>query len=223
MLFPFLTVFIIFLLFLAFRYHKLSKLQEEKNENFWERERNAAATVKPEIDKNELLIIPLAEFPLGRIPDAKVQELELSLTEAARLPMKNLSNKTNTELKEEYGSNHLAKMQQYGENYNEFMIILRDYCSYLITLERYDLAIPFLEFAAKTNCDISQIYKSLGDCYYHCNKIDYIEHLIRHVKSLHLVLENSILTHLNSLQDGHPMEDFQTTEQTTSDSKEDAL
>lgn len=201
MLFPFLTVFILIVLFLAYRYRSIDKNLREETETFWTRERNANATLAVDISNLPYLKVPLEQFPIGTNQSPDILALEAKIKEAAQLPMLNLSRMSNTDLKETYGVSNLARMQEIGENYNRFSILLKDYAAALTGLEQYQNALPVLEYAAGTKCDISQIYKLLGDCYARCNQAHKIPWLMEQVKELHLVLESSILAHLSELSE----------------------
>lgn len=210
MLFPFLAVFIVLALFLAYRYRLGNKQQQAETDSFWERERRADATLAKDISHLEYLSVPLEQFPIGQNRDEAICALEDRIQNDACLPMLNLTNMSNTDLKEAYGVPNLSHMQEVGENYNRFSILLKDYAAALIALGQYQNALPVLEYAAGTKSDISQIYKMLGDCYANCHQAHKIPYLMDQVRGMHLILESSILSHLQNRYDAAdtPNEDF---------------
>ncbi|MBR1571421.1 MAG: hypothetical protein IJ655_01625 [Lachnospiraceae bacterium] len=201
MAFPFLALFLGFVIFLAIRYRQTDAHVQKMQDDFWEREANANASPKINLDNLTYITIPLDKFPLGFSEDPNIQEMEHKLHELSSHRMLNLTGKTNTELKETYGVANLDTVAAYGDDYDKLTVLLKDYATALINNDMLNEAVAVLEFGVGIKTDVSQNYILLGDCYKSLGKISKISYLKDHVENLNLVLGPSIINHLNELLD----------------------
>lgn len=164
---PILTLMFIFVLFLAFRYRSTSRKMTESEDAFYRREIEANSTVRTDIDLNSLdyLTIPMDKFP----SDSKGNmEMSKALDELNALKDKrilNLTKMSNTDLKLEYGRNHLDEMQAIGENYVQLSILIVTIAEILYEAGEYNDAARILEYGIATKTDINKNYMLLADCY----------------------------------------------------------
>ena len=198
--FPFLTIFLIFLIWLALRYHKLNRIQEEKETSFWEREMLANTTPAKDISNLSYITIPIDKFPLNFSSNPEVLEIENNLVELSTHKLLNLTGKTNTELKETYGVPNFETMSKIGEDFDTMTTLLNKYALALIEEEKIDDAINVLEFAVGVGTDVSQSYNLLADCYSKKDNKNKLDYLITNVENSNLVLKDSVLNHIRPLK-----------------------
>ncbi len=203
MLFPCLTIFMIFIIALAIRYRQINKKQAELRDGFWEREARANEAPAVDLDSLQYIQIPLERFPLGAFSDADIAKKEARLRELSGKRILNLTGKTNTELKERYGVSNLTAVQEYGDNFDELTVLLKEYGEILMARECITDAVSVFEFAASLGTDVSQNYILLGQCYEILGQYDKISYLMDQVSSMSLMLGQSILRHLQEILDRH--------------------
>ena len=190
--FPILAIFIIFVIFLSVRYSQTNKAIQEKEEKFWSREEEAEHTPAKDLSTLTYISVPINDFPFGEVDSEEAAIIEDSLREISEKKMLNLSGKTNTDLKLEYGTANFETMQEIGENFDSLLLLLCDYAKVLIEAGRYPDAITVLEFGGRIGSDISSNYTLLGDCYEFLNQPAKIEALIETVNNMGLLLGRSI-------------------------------
>ncbi|MBQ9391537.1 MAG: hypothetical protein IJU02_05045 [Lachnospiraceae bacterium] len=210
MLFPILGIVLIGMIALALRYRYLNKKIDNDNDAFYERERRANSTPTKDISSLKYLDIPIDKFPIGEIDDSGLKEIEEKLVALSKKEILNLTGKTNTDLKEEYGVVNFEKMQQVGENFNDLTVVLIDYANALININRYDDAIKVLEYGIAIKTDISKNYTLLGDCYKEKGQSRKIRVLRDQAEHYEGIMKDSILRHLDELLATFDnLEDFQ--------------
>ena len=202
--FPILTIILVLLILLAFRYRNLSKKTDDSREAFWQRESEANMTVRRDIDMDALpyIKVPLSKFPSDLTDDDKYMEIIGKIRALSDTRMLNLNGKTNTDIKLEYGRNHLEEMQKVGENFSELTVLIANLGEYLFSIHRYDDAVTVLEFGISIGTDISKNFTVLGDCYANTGKLNKVPDLIEKVQGSKMVMESAILKHLNTLLPG---------------------
>ena len=199
MLFPILGVVLVGMIALALRYRQLNKKMDKDTEDFYERERKANSTPKKDISNIEYLKIPMEKFPIGQIDDPDITVIEDKLIALSEKDILNLTSKTNTDLKEEYGVPNFDKMQEVGENFNDLTVTLVDYGSELMLRNMTDEAITVLEYGIVIGTDVSKNYTLLADCYKAKNQPRRISTLRQQAESYEGMMRNSILRHLDGL------------------------
>ena len=196
---PLLGLVLLLCVLLGIIYRKSNKSIDESEENFWDRERAANTTIRRDITDLPYITIPLDKFPLDFEAGSDGALLIKDLKNLSEKKILNLTDKTNTDLKLEYGLNNLETMQEIGENYNRLTIIIRDLASLLIEQNRIDEAVRILEYGVSIKSDISANYTMLGDCYMKQGQERKIQTLIEQVNLLNLFMGPTIIKHLESL------------------------
>lgn len=198
--FPILTVFLIFLV-TTFAYRaNLEKKRREREAQFWAREEEAKTAPNRDLTDISYIKIPLDSFPIGLVDTDEAMLIEDELTSLSALPILNLSDMTNTDIRLAYGADNFDYMKSVGENFDRLEVLLCDYAKLLIENSRHAEAIPVLEFAVKENTTISSSFMLLGECYDETGRPDDIERLIAAVEARDLVMKASILDYLNGLR-----------------------
>ncbi len=166
MKFPFLASFILLCIFVNISMRRVSRKTEEREANFWEREREANNVRKKSLDSLEYIHIPFDFLPFGTAGDNE----SLAACEEELMALKdekivNLTGITNTDLKLEYGTANITPLTQYDQNYTALVCSLQKWGQQLYDLGRYEDAAKVLEFAVKTRTDITATYRTLIDLY----------------------------------------------------------
>ncbi len=199
MIFPVLGIVLVGMILLAVRYRYLNKKNDTDMADFFTREQQANSVPAKDLSNLPYITINLGKFPLEFINDSEVQELENKLKELSNKKILNLTQKTNTDLKEEYGLPNLQAMQEIGENFNELTILLVDYAEQFFTRNMYNEAITILEFGVVIKSDVSKNYTLLADCYKELGQYRRIQTLKEQVEANPGmdVMKGTVLRYLN--------------------------
>lgn len=190
----FTIVIIILLIILTYQIRKTNKAQEEVEEQFWARERQANATRRKDISNLDYITIPDGLFPLNIGSDT-----EKKLSELSGKKMLNLTGMTNTDLKLEYGMQNLDELSSYDDNFSEFIRLTPDYARELIDNNQINDAQKILEFAVNHLADSRAIFKILASIYAENNQTDKITSLISVAEQIDSLSKNVILEDLKKL------------------------
>lgn len=165
---------------------------QRKNEEFWERERRANSTRKKDIEHLSYLVIPNDLPSLESSPalkDILANNSTLSrdyerITTLRDKKILNLTGKSNTDLKLEYGVANLTVLTEYDDNYTLLSRSLARLGHGLMEQGDYEDAIQFLEYDIKTGTDIRSVYEDLCDYYVNNNKSHKISWLRQYAEIL---------------------------------------
>ncbi len=196
--FPILPFFLIFLVVIAVRLKALDANQKKQEEDFWAKERQANITPAKDISNLRYITIPMEKFPLNFSDDEKVLEIENELKELSTHKLLNLTGKSNTDLKLEYGVPNLELMSQIGDDFDRVCVLLNSYAKELYAVGRIDDVITVLEFAVGVGSDISESYTLLASCYEEYGMEQKIGFLRQTVQKSNLLLKNAILSKIES-------------------------
>lgn len=200
MIFPVLAVVLVGMIALALRYRYLNKKSDNDMTDFFTREQIANSTPKKDISNLPYITINMDKFPTKIITDNEVIEIENHLEELSKKKILNLTQMTNTELKEKYGLPNFEEMQKIGENFNDLTVTLVDYASEFILRGLHEEAIKILEFGVVIKSDISKNYTLLADCYNEKGNIRQIQVLKEQVEQFNgmTLLKGSVIRHLDN-------------------------
>ncbi len=200
MIFPFFTAFLLFVIILALRYRQLYKRMEEKDKSFWNRENEANRHVVYDLTNLEYITIPLDKFPLDFSDDSRLKSIKSTLTDLSEKNILNITGKTNTDLKLEYGANNFDKIVDAGDNFDTLVITLNSYSDFLIENELFNQAIEVLEYAVSIGTDTSSTFTRLASLYLGQNDQPKIDSLIATVEERsNLPLKATILKTIGEL------------------------
>lgn len=184
---------------------RVSRKAENKEENFWERERESNNVRKKSLDTLEYIHIPVDLLPFGTSDgDAILEDCENSLMALKDEKIVNFTGIPNTDLKLEYGTANITLLTEYDQNYTTLVVTLQKWGQQLYDLGRFEDATKVLEFSLKTRSDISGTYRLLVDLYK--TKLGLTESEIQHkleamlpiAKELNSLSKNQILNMINS-------------------------
>lgn len=184
---------------------RVSRKAENKEENFWERERESNNVRKKSLDTLEYIHIPFDLLPFGTSDgDVILKDCENSLMALKDEKIVNFTGIPNTDLKLEYGTANITLLTEYDQNYTTLVVTLQKWGQQLYDLGRFEDATKVLEFSLKTRSDISGTYRLLVDLYK--TKLGLTESEIQHkleamlpiAKELNSLSKNQILNMINS-------------------------
>lgn len=192
---PFIFVaFLLFLFVLNMRYRKTNRQQQETEDAFWERERLANATRKQDISNLPYITIPKEIIP-SNLPTDSVKALE-SLSQQQIL---NLTGKTNTDLKLEYGVANLEFLSACDERFIDLVNALLDCSKDLLDANRSNEAKQLLEYAVSIQADAKPLYLRLAKLYLEEGNPSAIDNLIASANELNSLSKDGIVADLKSL------------------------
>ena len=184
---------------IAVRIRSLRQKEAAVKEDFWKRERDANLAANRDISNLSYITIPLDKLPF----DSCTSSIELDnvnrIRDLSNKKLLNLNQKTNTQLKEEYGPRNLSALTEIGENFVQLEEAL--YCLGKARYEEgdYEHALSFLEYAASIKSGMNKNYTLLGDCYHALGQDRKIEHILEMLPLLNLTMEDQVREHLNEL------------------------
>ena len=200
-------LFILFLIFVAwFAYErtKSSRIDKQRKDAFWQRENDANNTRKKNLDLLTYVVIPDSILLPQLSPDIPVDEPELArcndiLKSLQDKRILNLTGKTTTDLKCEYGPANLDKLDEYDMNFTLFTKTIYAYGEQLHKLGFDEEAMTVLRFGIDSLSDISGNYKLLATLYVKYNQPEKVEELKEIAGSLDSLMKNTILRSLDEI------------------------
>lgn len=138
----FFIIFVIFIIIFNYAQRKSTGRQEEVEEQFWKREREANLTRKQDISQ-----LPYIYLPGTLISGNLRSEAEDKLLALDGRPMIDLTEYTNTDLKLKYGAANLNILNQYETDYIQMYEQLPIYIQELIDAGKSEEASMLLQFA----------------------------------------------------------------------------
>lgn len=200
-IFPVLTFVLIVIAFLFFFIKYSNAKIEQKEEQFWQREKEAKLTPPVDLDSLAYINIPIDKFYFGSIDSPEVEAMEEEITEISKKPLLNLTGKTNTELSETYGAQNLETMKEIGDDFDKLTMVLVKYATALYEAGLITEAISVLEYGVLVKSDVSTTYTLLADCYARLGQKRRIQTLKEQVMPLGLLMGPVIIKHLDELME----------------------
>ena len=138
--------------------------------------------------------LPVLENPRETIATHQEHIKELSNLEIA-----NFSDKTNTDLKLEYGAPNLDYLTQLDQNYSDLLKTLYEWGNDLYSENLVTEATSVLEYGISLKTDIIKHYTLLAEIYKSENAIRKIETLLTFADSLNCLTASAIKRSLNEI------------------------
>ncbi|MBR5127953.1 MAG: hypothetical protein IKU69_05945 [Roseburia sp.] len=198
-----LGLFIAFFAVISFYRKRHDRLQQETDDNFWEREQQANFVRRKDISGLPYISIPFDSFSIGAFSDTQLSELETTLDSFREKKILNLTGQSNTDLKLLYGPANLTALTEYDQNFTDMLQSFTKYVNRLIELNHLEAAIPILEFCIETGSDISVHYTILADYYSKNGSTHKIDELREKASALNSLTKTSILQKLDAIASSH--------------------
>lgn len=191
------TSFLIFSIVFFFALKRTNRIEAERENEFWERERRANFTRRKSLDGLNYITIP--EALLHMKPAAATEALNTTikdLNDLSEYQIVNLTGYTNTDLKLEYGTANITILTEFDLHYTNLVTLLQKLAQQLHECGNDALAISTLEFAVSTGTDVSKSYYLLADLYTEAGTPEKITALIDSARSINSLLKDSIVQKL---------------------------
>lgn len=193
-------MFVLFLVWLNLKRAQTEKKEREAQEAFWRREEEANATRRKDISMLPYIRIPLEQLPLGIRPeDEELCRYEAQIKELAQMKILNLSGKTNTDLKADYGAANLTILSDCDQRFTDLIRLMQQWGQRLYDLFLTGEAALVLSQSVAWGSDIKNSYLLLCRIYKEKQDTDAIARLIGQAENLDSPRKDAILESLKEL------------------------
>jgi tetratricopeptide (TPR) repeat protein len=199
---PFPSLFVCFLIFIAWMHyekHKATKKEQQESEKFWQREEEANHSKNKDISHLPMLEPDSARIPMPQTDDENVCYYQKRVSNTVTLPMMNLSQYTNTDLKLAYGVGNFKTLSDYDENFNLFLMDLSNLAKAYRTCGLLDEAATVYCLCLEYGSDKATDYQALAGIYKELGKTDKLRDLIRRIQDSEHPRRESIAAALEKL------------------------
>lgn len=201
--------FIILVIILQLVIRKNTRKQEQREHDYYERERRANLVRRQDISKLDYISLPDDIFLLDKSSSGdflslyennpSIRESYSSLLKLKDSLILNLNGISNTDLKLKYGVANLTQLTEYDDNYTDLIKSLANLGHALIEAGQTEYAKIFLEYAISIGSDIRSNYADLAVIYISENNHDKINSLIDTVSDMDSINRDIILEQLNDM------------------------
>ncbi len=198
--YPIFACFVIFLIWLSYEIKKANKKSDALSKDFWNREQEANAVRKQNLDLIKYITIPYDTFPINKYSDTELNAIEQELLSLKEKRILNMTGLTNTDIKLKYGPANLTTIGEYDDNFVLMAKLINSYGNRIHELGYDDDAITVLEFGIISLTDISVNYKLLAELYANKNEADKINQLIETASKLDSLLKKTIISSLEDIK-----------------------
>lgn len=198
---PVLTILIlIFAVWFRHELRKNSKKAESSIDEFWNKEREANLTRRKDISALDYLTISVSSLPMDDHEDDTLNSYRDTIRNMEGKKALNLSGKTNTELKLEYGVANLKQLMEYDNNFITFVGMLHKWADRLYTKGYLEEAKDVLEYGVACATDVTKSYRLLAEIYCKKHAIDQIDRLIEIIPNTKIVDKEKLIDELNAIK-----------------------
>lgn len=203
--YPIFGLFLIFVLWQAYERNKADKQNKKASDDFWQRETDANSIRKQSLDNEDYITINenllINNLWQNHPEDEDLIAYSNTLSQLMDKRILNLTGKTTTDLKFQYGVANLNEVTSYDDNYTLMVKTIADYGTKLMELGNTSAAITVFEFGIDSLTDISTNYKHLASLYVSNGKKEKINHLLETADKLDSMMKSSIIKDLKQIQD----------------------
>lgn len=178
----FLLFVILFAFWIKYEINKNSKIEDNANADFLERERQSNFTRKADISNLSYISIPLNELPFMGLhkevtpsykPSSEIDKLttdeiiacENNVIALSSKKILNLGDLSNTDIKMKYGVANLQILIQYDENFSKLSRTLAKWGKLLYDAGETKAAEKVLSYAVNCKSDIEDVFITLAKIY----------------------------------------------------------
>ena len=192
---------IIFILWLQYEIRKRKKTSQKSLELFWQKEHASNSTRRKDISGLDYLCVTLDQLPLEDHEDDTVNSYRDTVIKLSERKMINLSGRTNTELKFEYGVANFNLLSSYDNNYTAFVSMLQKWASRLKDRGSLSEAQKVLEFSIFTcHTDVTGAYRILAEIYHNQNNSEKINTIIESLQNTKIKDKEQLIEELKSTE-----------------------
>lgn len=180
--------------------NRTGKSEDNLSKEFWNKERMANDVRKKDISTLSYIHIPLEQLPFQETSDPDLQEYQDTIRNLADKKILNLNGISNTDLKLQYGPANFDLLTEYDANYTTLIRTLSNWGQYLYTKDQINDSRIILEYGITCNTDIKNNFVLLAKIYKRNMENDKITNLIKRAESLNTLMQSSIISSLQSIQ-----------------------
>ena len=165
---PFPTLFVCFLIFIAWLHYekrKSSRLEEKKSAEFWQREDAANRSRNKDISDLPMFKPDPAKIPTPESNDENVCYYQNLLQKQMQVPMMDLSEYTNSDLKLAYGVGNFKTLSEFDTNFNDLLKNLSNLAKAYRKAGLTKEAIAVYRYYLDCSVPTTTIYRALGQIY----------------------------------------------------------
>lgn len=195
-----LVIFALFCGWSCYEAKKHTRLEQKKEDEFWEREREANSVRRKPIDHLDYIKIP-KELPVDLLKDNIEMPNILKTVESLRNDkILNLTGYSNTDLKLEYGAPNLTELSRYDSNFTALVTTFQKWADLLLNEDYEKEAVGLMEYIVSIGGDIGKTYRLLGKYYLRNSMDDKFDELIKSADSLRSLNKPYILQSVKDLK-----------------------
>lgn len=195
-----LVIFALFCGWSCYEAKKHTRLEQKKEDEFWEREREANSVRRKPIDHLDYIKIP-KELPVDLLKDNIEMPNILKTVESLRNDkILNLTGYSNTDLKLEYGAPNLSELSRYDSNFTALVTTFQKWADLLLNEDYEKEAVGLMEYIVSIGGDIGKTYRLLGKYYLKNSMEDKFDELIKSADSLRSLNKPYILQSVKDLK-----------------------
>lgn len=188
----------IFIAVVSYKRFKANRENQNAEERFWQRERDANNTRKQDISQLDYVDFSGVTLPFAQFEDTLLKECEQQVLNLKDKKVLNLTGISNTDLKMTYGAANLPLLTQYDQNFTLLVRTLNTWGKRLQELSHSQEAICVLAFAVSIGSDIKATWNLLAELYASNNDLSRIEDLKASAVKLNSLMKEPILSMLDS-------------------------
>ncbi|MCD7826568.1 MAG: hypothetical protein LUH14_11515 [Clostridiaceae bacterium] len=192
----FLICIIVFVIWFRVKLKRADSAKKPERDAFWEREEKANFIRKQDISQLDYLTVSPDALPFGTPVDEQEEALQTNTKKCISRKMLNLTQYSNTDLKEKYGAANLDELTVYDQNFVSFIRSLCSWGTYLYEKDDLTRAKQIMEYSLSVGSDISAVYTTLAQIYARQNEYPKIDTLIASVENSGIALKDSIIRQL---------------------------
>lgn len=186
--------FICFIVFIIWLHVKTKQVDKAStwDEAYWQKEYESNFARKKEPDDLDYITVDMDRIPMESDCSEEEQDLYSELEKILSMPIINLSNMSNADLKLTYGIANFEKLSAYDQNYTKLIRTLNRLGNYCFDNGNTNRAKQILEYAIELGSDISTTYTTLATIYLQKDAIEKIQELIHQIEQTDSLMKESI-------------------------------
>lgn len=196
----FFICFLIFILWMHYEKRKADKKGKRESQEFWQREEEANHARNRDFSDLSMFCPDASRIPMPETEDENVTYYQKRVTDCLELPMMNLSQFTNTDLKLAYGVGNFKTLSNYDENFNDFLMNMSNLGKAYFTAGLLQESESIYRFCIESGSKKSNDYKALAEVYSAMGTKGKIDDLITEVGASELPRKASLIEHLRSVR-----------------------
>lgn len=187
-------------LLVMYEVRKSNSAKQASKDDFWSREARANTVRRKDISYLNYIEIPYDKLPFKETEDDELLEYHNTINKLKDKKILNLSEYSNTDLKEKYGVANLTVLSEYDDNFARLVNTLTKWGARLIDMDCPEDATTVLEYSICIGSDISRGYVLLADLYRKNNEVAKLDSLIEKANTLNSLMKPSLLNKLAEIR-----------------------